>query len=83
MLNKAPNKSPAMLRVEENQGERLEIVIPRLINGFGITKAAEELGISKSSLNYWCMKLGIVRQVVALVRGERDEVRGRPKIDGD
>lgn len=83
MLNKTPNKSPAMLRVEENQGERLEILIPRLINGFGITKAAEELGISKSSLNYWCMKLGIVRQVVALVPGERVEVRGRPRIDGD
>jgi hypothetical protein len=83
MLNKAPNKSPGMLRVEENQGERLEILIPRLINGFGVTKAAEELGISKSSLNYWCMKLGIVRQVVALVPGERVEVRGRPRIDGD
>ena len=77
------HKSPAMLRVEKNHEERLEILIPRLINTIGLTGAALDLGISKSALNYWCMKLGIVRQVVALVPGERVEVRGKPRIDGD
>ena len=79
----SPNRTPAMLEVEEARGERLEILIPRLINTIGLTATATELGISKSSVNYWCMKLGIIRQMVALVPGERVEVRGRPKIDGD
>jgi hypothetical protein len=69
-----------MLHVEETTGERLEILIPRLINTVGLSKAADELGISKSSINYWCMKLGIVRQVVALVPGERVEIRGKHLI---
>jgi len=77
-----PRKSAAMLRVEELRGERLELLIPRLINSLGFVAAALDLGISKSSLNYWCMKLGIVRQVVALVPGERVEVRGKPRIEG-
>ena len=79
----SPNRTPAMQEVEEARGERLEILIPRLINTIGLTATATELGISKSSVNYWCMKLGIIRQMVALVPGERVEVRGRPKIDGD
>ena len=74
------NKTPAMLQVEENKGERLELLIPRLINTVGLSKAADELGISKSSMNYWCMKLGIVRPVVALVPGERVEIRGKHLI---
>ena len=79
----SPNRTPAMLEVEEARGERLELLLPRLINSIGLTATATELGISKSSVNYWCMKLGIIRQMVALVPGERVEVRGRPKIDGD
>ena len=73
-------KPPAMLHVEETTGERLEILIPRLINTVGLSKAAVELGISKSSINYWCMKLGIIRQLVALVPGERVEIRGKHLI---
>ena len=76
----SPHKTPAMLHVEETTGERLEILIPRLINTVGLSKAADELGISKSSINYWCMKLGIRRQVVALVPGERVEIRGKHLI---
>ena len=75
-----PHKSSSMLSVEEAHGERLELLIPRLINTVGLSGAAETLGISKSSLNYWCMKLGIVRQLVALVPGERVEIRGKHQI---
>ena len=76
----SPHKSPAMLQIEEAREERLEILIPRLINALGHTGAALDLGVSKSSLNYWCMKLGIVRQMVALVPGERVEIRGKHLI---
>ena len=79
-MPKTKNKTSAMLQVEEDKGERLELLIPRLINTVGLSKAADELGISKSSMNYWCMKLGIVRQVVALVPGERVEIRGKHLI---
>jgi hypothetical protein len=79
-MPKTKNKTSAMLQVEEAKGERLELLIPRLINTVGLSKAADELGISKSSMNYWCMKLGIVRQVVALVPGERVEIRGKHLI---
>ena len=76
----SPHKSPAMLQIEEAREERLEILIPRLINALGHTGAALDLGVSKSSLNYWCMKLGIVRQMVALVPGERVEIRWKHLI---
>jgi len=76
-MPKSLHKTAAMLQVEEIKGERLELLIPRLINTVGLSKAADELGISKSSMNYWCMKLGIVRQLVALVPGERVEIRGK------
>jgi hypothetical protein len=74
------HKTPGMLHVEKEKGEILELLIPRLINTVGLSKAANELGVSKSSVNYWCMKLGIVRQVVALVPGERVEIRGKHLI---
>ena len=76
-MTSSPHKTPAMLQIEEAREERLETLIPRLINTLGHTGAALELGISKSSINYWCMKLGIVRQLVALVPGERVEIRGK------
>ena len=82
-MPKTLRKNAAMLRVEEVHGERLEILIPRLINAGGNQGACTELGISKSALNYWCLKFGIARRVVALVPGERVEIRGRPRIDGD
>lgn len=78
----SPNKTAAMLQIEAEKGEPLELLIPRLINSVGFGKASEELGISKSSMNYWCMKLGIVRQVVALVPGERVEIRGKHMFEG-
>ena len=76
-------KNASMQRVEEAHGERLEVLIPRLINADGFLGAATQLGISKSTLNYWCLKLGVVRQTVALVPGERVEIRGKPRVEGD
>ena len=49
-MPKSLHKTAAMLQVEEIKGERLELLIPRLINTVGLTKAADELGISKSSM---------------------------------
>ena len=80
-MTSSPHKTPAMLQIEEAREERLETLIPRLINTLGPTGTARELGISKSSINYWCMKLGIVRQMVALVPGERVEIRGKHLLE--
>ena len=80
-MTTSPHKTPAMLQIEEAREERLETLIPRLINTLGPTGTDRELGISKSSINYWCMKLGIVRQMVALVPGERVEIRGKHLLE--
>ena len=67
MLNR---KTKQMLRVEAEQGERLEDLLPRLIDEHGMSRAAESIGISKSSLNYWLLKLGIRFERVAVGSGD-------------
>jgi hypothetical protein len=68
-------KSKTMKRVEEEQGESLQTLLPRCINELGMTGTAEALAVSKSTIGYWCLKLGIAVQRVALVPGERVVIR--------
>ena len=75
-------KTKGMKRVEKDFGEKLERLIPRLINQYGMSQAADTMGISKASVSYWCLKLGIERRTVALIPGQRIEVRGTPHIEG-
>ena len=78
----AMRKTRDMRRVEELHNEKLETLLPRLINEWGSTDAATRMGISKSLVGYWCMKLGIVKRTVALAPGQRMEIRGTPRIEG-
>ena len=41
----------------------------------GLSATADELGVSKATLGYWLLKLGINVQRVALAPGEFIEVR--------
>ena len=75
-------KTRDMRRAEELHNEKLETLIPRLINEDGSTVAATKMGISKSLVGYWCMKLGIVKRTIALAPGQRIEVRGTARIEG-
>lgn len=53
------NKTALMLRVQdENGGEQIETLVPRLIEEKGgVTQAAETLGISKDTLGIWLLKM--------------------------
>ena len=75
-------KTKQMLRVEKQYGEKLETLMPRLINDWGSSDAASRMGISTSLVGYWCMKLGITKRTITLAPGQRVEVRGTPHVEG-
>ena len=68
-------KTWLMRRVELDRGRPLELLLPEMVNGLGLTGAAEELGLGKATLSYWLLKLGISVRRVALAPGETLEVR--------
>ena len=68
-------KTSLMKKVETAYGEKLETLLPRLINAEGMTDTADRIGTSKSSLGYWCLKLGIEVRRIALAPGETVQIR--------
>lgn len=68
-------KTKLMLRVEEVQGRPLEELVPEMVNSIGLSATAEGLGVSKATLGYWMLKLGISVRRVALRPGETMEIR--------
>ena len=70
-----PRKTKMMLEVEHKLGEPLEHTIPRLVNESGITHAAQQMGVSKATVNYWMLKLGIRVQRIAITPGEEITVK--------
>ena len=46
-----------------------------MLNEVGLTGAAKRLGVSKATLSYWLLKLGIEIRRVALAPGEEIEIR--------
>jgi len=59
-------KSKKMLEVEEKHGEQLETLLPRLYNEMGLPAMVEELGLNKSTLWYWFLKIGMRIEKVAM-----------------
>lgn len=68
-------KTKLMLRVEAQHQRPLEKLLPELVNERGLSATADELDISKATLGYWLLKLGIVTRRVALSPGEILEVK--------
>ena len=68
-------RSRLMREVEERYSRPLERLLPELVNEQGLSGAAEELGVSKSTVNYWLLKLGINVRRVVLSPGESLEVK--------
>ena len=64
-------KSTLMLEAEEKLGMPLEEAFPGMINELGIKGTAEELRVSKSTVNYWMLKLGIHIRRVAVMPGDQ------------
>ena len=68
-------KTKLMQRVEKEHQRPLERLLPEKVNGIGLSATAEELGVSKATLGYWLLKLGISVRRVALAPGETLEVK--------
>ena len=64
-----------MQAVEERYNRPLVRLLPEMVNEKGITGTAEELGVSKSTVSYWLLKLGVSVRRVALAPGESLEVK--------
>ena len=59
-----------MIAVEEKYGRPLEKLLPEMLTFGGLSGTAERLGVSKATLGYWLLKLGINVRRVALSPGE-------------
>jgi len=68
-------KSKMMIEVEERFQQPLEDMLPALVTEQGLSVTANQLGVSKATLGYWLLKLGINVQRVALAPGETLEVK--------
>ena len=68
-------KSKMMIEVEERFQQPLEDMLPALVTDQGLSVTANQIGVSKATLGYWLLKLGINVQRVALAPGETLEVK--------
>ena len=68
-------KTKKMIAVEERFQRPLEKMLPAMVTEGGLSATADELGVSKATLGYWLLKLGINVQRVALAPGESLEVK--------
>lgn len=68
-------KTRLMQTVEDRFKQPLERLLPEMINEQGLTATAQSLEVSKATLGYWLLKLGINVRRVALAPGESLEVK--------
>ena len=68
-------KTKMMLRVEKEHGRLLEELLPERVNDVGLSATAEELSVSKATLGYWLLKLGISVRRIAVSPNEVVEIR--------
>lgn len=68
-------KTTKMLEAERKLRRPLERALPELVNELGLTGASKRIGVSKATLSYWLLKLGIQMRRVALAPGETIEIK--------
>jgi len=68
-------KTKLMQRVETDHQRPLEKLLPEMVNEKGLSVTAQELDVSKATLGYWLLKLGINVRRLALAPGETLEVK--------
>ena len=68
-------KTKKMVTVEEKFSQPLEKLLPEMVTEQGLSATADYLGVSKATLGYWLLKLGINVRRVALAPGESLEVK--------
>ena len=62
-------KTKKMIAVEEKFHQPLEKILPEMVTAEGLSSTADRLGVSKATLGYWLLKLGINVRRVALAPG--------------
>ena len=72
----ALKKTNLMLSVERQCKQPLERLLPAMINDpeLEMKEIADQLGVTKATLGYWLIKLGITTQRVTLLPGETLEI---------
>lgn len=69
-------KKTRLMRAAEIRHQRpLERLLPELVNQYGVSGAAAELGVSKATVGYWLLKFGIQYRRIAVAPGESLEVK--------
>ena len=68
-------KTKKMITVEEKFHQPLEKILPEMVTDQGLSSTADQLGVSKATLGYWLLKLGINVRRVALAPGETIEIK--------
>ena len=68
-------KTKKMLNVEKRFEQPLEKMLPELVTEQGLSATAEQFGVSKATVGYWLLKLGINVRRIALAPGETIEVK--------
>ena len=68
-------KTKKMQAVENKINQPLERVLPEMVTDQGLSATADALGVSKATLGYWLLKLGIDVRRVALAPGETLEIK--------
>ena len=68
-------KTRLMQQVEERHRQPLERLLPEMINEQGLSATAQSLEVSKATMGYWLLKLGINVRRVALAPGESLEAK--------
>ena len=68
-------KSKKMIEVENKFKQPLEDMLPQMVTEYGLTASADQLGVSKATLGYWLLKLGINVRRGALAPGDSIEVK--------
>ena len=68
-------KTKKLVAGEQKFGNDLEIMLPPLVTENGLSATADSLGVSKATIGYWLLKVGINVQRVALAPGETIEVK--------
>ena len=71
----AVRQTKKMPAVEDRMHQPLEKMLPEMVTEYGLTGTANQLGVSKATLGYWLLKLGINVRRVALAPGETLEVK--------
>ena len=68
-------KTKLMKTIEEKHQRPLEKMLPEMMNEKGLSETADALGVSKATLGYWLLKLGLNVRRVCLAPGETLEIK--------